>query len=89
MGLTTHILRLGIARTGGGRALEDHLPPHQKWLAARLKKQAGGWSVSELEDALLGLRRADRLLKSSTLRDEHILQEWLLNRMARERAGAR
>jgi DNA polymerase-3 subunit delta len=87
IGLTTHLLRLGVARAGSARALDEFLPSHQKWLANRLKKQAVGWSVGELEDALLGLRRADRLLKSSGLGDEHILEEWLLNRMAWEGAG--
>jgi DNA polymerase-3 subunit delta len=87
IGLTTHLLRLGVARAGSVRALDEFLPSHQKWLAARLKKQAVGWSVGELEDALLGLRRADRLLKSSGLGDEHILEEWLLNRMAWDEAG--
>jgi hypothetical protein len=35
--------------------------------------------VEELENALLGLRRVDRLLKSSALPDQRILEEWLLS----------
>jgi DNA polymerase-3 subunit delta len=86
IGLATHLLRLGVARTETGRVLENSLPPHQKWLASRLRNQAANWTVDDLEDALLGLRRADRLLKSSNLGEEHILEEWLLRLMARERA---
>jgi len=88
IGLATHLLRLGAAVTGGKRALETILPPHQRWLAPRLLQQARGWPVGELEEALVGLRRADRLLKSSGLSERHILEEWLLGLMAREGARA-
>jgi DNA polymerase III subunit delta len=87
IGLANHLLRLGVAVTGGKRALEAILPPHQRWLAPRLLQQARGWSVEELEEALLGLRRADRLLKSSGLSDRHVMEEWMLGLMARD--GAR
>ena len=88
IGLATHLLRLGVARTAAGRTLEGFLPPHQQWLAPRLKEQASNWTVEDLEDALLGLRRADRLLKSSNLGEDHILEGWLLTLMARESVGA-
>ena len=88
IGLATHLLRLGVAVSGGKRGLESLLPPHQRWLAPRLLQQARSWSVEELEEALLGLRRADRLLKSSGLSDRHVLEEWLLGLMAREGARA-
>ena len=87
IGLANHLLRLGVARTGAGRALESMLPPHQKWLASRLKEQASKWTVEDLNDALLGLRRVDRLLKSSGLGEERILEEWLLTMMARRSGG--
>ena len=87
IGLATHLLRLGTAVVGGKKALDDLLPPHQRWLAPRLLQQARGWSAQELEEALLGLRRADRLLKSSGLSDRYILEEWILGLMAR--AGAK
>jgi DNA polymerase-3 subunit delta len=84
MGIATHLLRLGIARSGGQRALEEALPPHQKWLSRRLIKQANNWSLAALQGALKSLRRVDRILKSSPLPEEHVLEEWLLNLMAGE-----
>jgi DNA polymerase III delta subunit len=88
IGLSTHLLRLGVAVAGGKRALEALLPPHQRWLAPRLLQQARGWSAKELGEALLGLRRADRLLKSSGLSDRHVMEEWILGLMARDGARA-
>ena len=87
MGLAEHLMRVALARTGGSAALDSALPPHRKWLVPRLNKQAKAWSPEELEEAILGLRRVDRLLKSSSLSDEHILEEWILSLMAREGAG--
>jgi DNA polymerase III delta subunit len=84
IGLATHLIRVALARTGGAGALESALPPNQKWLVPRLLQQAKGWTGEELEEALLGLRRVDRLLKSSSLSDDHVLEEWLLGMMARE-----
>lgn len=83
-GLASHLIRLGVARTGGPGALETVLPPRQKWLVRRLLPQAKRWSVEELQDALLGLRRVDRLMKSSQLPQEHLLEEWFLTLMARD-----
>jgi len=87
IGLAGHLIRVALAGTGGSAALESVLPRHQKWLVPRLIQQAKAWSLEELEDAILGLRRVDRLLKSSSLSDEHILEEWLLGLMARGRVG--
>jgi DNA polymerase-3 subunit delta len=87
IGLASHLIRVALARAGGSAALESALPPRQKWLAPRLMKQAKRWTQEELEGAILGLRRVDRLLKSSTLPDEHVLEEWLLSLMARGQAG--
>ncbi len=88
IGLTTHLLRLGVAATGGKRALESLLPPHQRWLAPRLLQQARGWTAHELDAALLNLRRADQLLKSSGLSERHIMEEWILGLMVREEVRA-
>ena len=87
IGLAGHLIRVALARAGGSVALESALPPHQKWLVPRLIKQSKAWSLEELEEAILGLRRVDRILKSSTLSDERILEEWILGLMARERVG--
>jgi len=84
MGLATHLLRLGLARSGGRSALEDSLPFHQKWLSPRLLNQARGWSVEELADALKGLKRVDRILKSSSNLEEQVLEEWLLGLILRK-----
>lgn len=83
IGLTTHFLRLGIAAEEGTGALQAALPPHQRWLAKRVVAQARGWRPVEIDAALEGLLRADRLLKSSPLSDVHLLEEWLLTLMAR------
>ncbi|MDX1646147.1 MAG: DNA polymerase III subunit delta [Longimicrobiales bacterium] len=78
IGLTTHLLRLGIAVEQGVRGLEEALPRHQKWLAKRVAQQARGWSIEEIDEALAGLRDVDRLLKASPHTDEHFLETWLL-----------
>jgi DNA polymerase III subunit delta len=78
IGLGTQFLRLGIAAAGGERALGSALPPHQRWLAARIAKQARQWNATSVEDAVDDLLRADRLLKSSSLDDRQILEELLL-----------
>lgn len=78
IGLGTHLLRLGIAAAGGERALADALPPHQRWLARRLVKQARRWTSAEIDDALDDLLRADRLLKSTGLSDIQVMEELLL-----------
>jgi DNA polymerase-3 subunit delta len=78
IGLSTHLLRLGIAVERGGAALEAVLPVHQRWLARRLRDQARRWAGHELDFALAGLRDVDRLLKASPHTDEHFLEAWLL-----------
>lgn len=78
IGLGTQFLRLGIAAAGGERALGSALPPHQRWLASRIAKQARRWDAGSVEDAVDDLLRADRLLKSSSLNDRQILEELLL-----------
>ena len=86
-GLTTHLIRVALALSGGATAVESALPFKQKWLAPRLLEQAKRWRLEELEKAILGLRRVDRLLKSGTLTDGRILEEWILGLMALEWAG--
>jgi DNA polymerase-3 subunit delta len=78
IGLGSHFLRLAMAAFGGQRALEANLPPHQRWLAERLSRQAKRWTPVDLEAALDDLLRADRLLKSTSLNERQILEELLL-----------
>ena len=87
IGLTTHFLRLGIAAEEGPGALDAALPPHQRWLARRLVAQAKRWRPVEIDAALEGLLRVDRLLKASSLSDEHLMEEWLLGLLARRVAA--
>ncbi|MFN0009492.1 MAG: DNA polymerase III subunit delta [Planctomycetota bacterium] len=87
IGLATHLLRLAICVEQGPRGLEEALPPHQRWLAKRMKDQARKWSMSEIDGALRGLVDLDRLLKSSPHTEEHFLETWLLaQRVAAEAA---
>jgi DNA polymerase-3 subunit delta len=88
IGVSAHLLRLGVLLTGGVSALESALPPHQRWLAKRLQSQARRWSVPELEDAILGLRRADQMLKASSFGGDHVIEEWLLTRIVTARSAA-
>jgi DNA polymerase-3 subunit delta len=85
-GLSTHLLRLAVALHGGKNALERALTPRQSWLSKRLLPQARGWPAAELETALVDLLRVDRLLKSTQLSQQGLLEGWLLERMA---AGSR
>ena len=80
-GLTTHFLRLGLAAEGGRRQLASALS-RQSWLVDRIVRQSRRWSAAEIEAALEGLIRLDRLLKASAHSDVHYLEEWLLARKA-------
>ncbi len=88
VGLSTHLLRIGLAVESGPQALEEVLPPHQRWLSRSIGAQASEWTAHAIRSALLGLLRVDRLLKASSLSDEHHLEEWLLTLMAREDVAA-
>lgn len=88
IGLGTHLLRLGIAVAGGERALQQALPPNQRWLARRLPRQARGWTTATIDAALDDLLRADRLLKSAPLTDRRILEELLLRFQGRAARAA-
>ena len=82
---------VGVARTGGKEEvapLLGNMPPSRRdWVAGKIVEQARAWSVTQLEEATLGLRRADRLLKSSSLAEDLVLEEWLLGLMAQEGGG--
>ncbi len=78
IGLTSQLLRIGIALEQGARGLESALPKHQKWLAKRVAGQARGWTLPAVDHALAGLLDVDRLLKASPHTDEHFLECWLL-----------
>jgi len=86
-GLTTQFLRMGIVAEHGGAALEAILPQKQGFLAKRLVAQARHWRPAEIDAALAGLLRADRLLKASPISAEHLLEEWLLTLLARKAAA--
>jgi DNA polymerase III delta subunit len=78
VGLSTHLLRIGLVVEGGAASLESLLPPRQKWLTRQIVSQAKGWSHGAVCSALVNLLRVDLLLKASTLSDQHHLEEWLL-----------
>ncbi len=82
IGLATHLLRIGVLVEQGFGALQSALPPPQRGFAGKFRSQGSKWTGAEVEAALLGLRRVDRLLKSSGLSDEHRLEEWLLVHLA-------
>jgi DNA polymerase-3 subunit delta len=87
IGLSTHFLRMGVVSELGPSALQASLPPHQRWLADKIPAQAKRWRPAEIDAALEGLLRADRLLKASSISDHHLLEEWLLTLMTRRAAA--
>lgn len=87
IGLTTHLLRLGVAVDQGIRGLEAALPVHQRWLAKRMRDQAKKWTMSEIDHALSGLLETDRLLKASPHTDEHFLETWILGQQVLSEAA--
>ena len=84
--LATHLLRVALGLTGGAEGVKEILPQHQQFLVPRLLEQAREWSLEDMDHAILGLRRVDRILKSSTVPAEHVMEEWLLGMMARQGA---
>lgn len=89
IGLATHLLRLGVLASDGQQALARVLHARFKsWLPRKLMPQARRWTSGELEQALEGLLRVDRLLKSSSFSDRHLLEEWLLEERLREEGAA-
>ena len=88
IGLTTQMLRIGVAVEGGQRALESALPPYQRFLSRRLMGQARRWTREDVAKAVRGLRRLDQLLKASSLPGEVLMEEWLLGLMVRGQESA-
>ena len=87
IGLSTHFLRMGVVSELGPATLGAVLPPHQRWLADKIPAQARRWRPAEIDAALEGLLRADRLCKASPISDQHLLEEWLLTLLARRAAA--
>jgi DNA polymerase III subunit delta len=77
IGITSHLLRLGLVVDGGRQALERQLG-NQAWLANRLAPQGRKWTAAQIDQALADALRADRLLKSASLGDRQVLEEFLL-----------
>ncbi len=88
IGLTTQLLRIGIAVEGGVRAISAALPPYQRFLARRIAAQARLWTSADVAEAIRGLRRLDRLLKASAISDEVLVEEWLLACRVRWRSAS-
>lgn len=86
--LSVHLLRLGVAVEGGARALQEVLPPWQRFAARKLVSQARLWNRAELVNAIRGLRRLDQLLKASAIDDEVLVEEWLHGLVVRRRDSA-
>lgn len=87
VGLSTQLLRIGVAAEGGLPAVQAALPPFQRFLARRIVSQARRWTRAELADAVRGLRRLDRLLKASAIPGAVLLEGWLLGLTVRGRRG--
>ncbi|MCI0435402.1 MAG: DNA polymerase III subunit delta [Gemmatimonadetes bacterium] len=87
IGLGAQLLRLGIALSGGQRALAAILPQNQQWLSRRLMTQARQWNARTIDAALEDLARADRLLKSASLDARQVMDELLLRFEARRSAA--
>jgi DNA polymerase-3 subunit delta len=88
IGMTSQILRIGIAAAGGKSAIEKQLKPYQRWLSGRILTQSRGWTVGDVDTALLELLRTDRLLKSASLTDRQAMDELIL-RLEDHRASRR
>lgn len=89
IGLSTQLLRIGVAIEGGVPALQAALPPYQRFLARRIVAQARRWTRAELAGAVRGLRRLDQLLKASAISGEVLMEEWLLGLRVRGRGVRR
>ena len=88
IGLSTQLLRIGVAVEGGAPALHAVLPPYQRFLARRILGRARRWTRADLAEAVRGLRRLDQLLKASAISDEVLVEEWLQGLAVRRRGSA-
>lgn len=77
IGLSSMMLRIGVAVEGGAPALSKALPPYQRFLARRIAGQAQRWKSAEVARAVRGLRRLDQLLKASSISGGVLMEEWL------------
>jgi|TARA_B100001750_G_scaffold206934_2_gene184901 DNA polymerase-3 subunit delta len=87
IGLTSHLLRVGVALEQGVTGLESVLPVHQKWLVRRLGGQAKKWTIMQIDYAIRGLGDVDRLLKASPHSDEHFIETWIMGQCVYEEAA--
>ncbi len=78
IGMSSHLLKLGLASSGGDEGLQRVLRGNQRWLGQRLGPQARKWSPTSIDRALTDLLRTDRLLKSASLSDRQAMEELLL-----------
>ncbi len=88
IGLSSTLLRIGVAMEGGAAALQKTLPPYQRFLTRRIVGQARRWTRTDLARAVRGLCRLDQLLKASGIADEVLVEEWLLGLQVRRRGSA-
>ncbi len=78
IGISSHLLRLGLLVGGGREGFDRNVPPRQRWLVNRLQPQAARWTMEGIDEAISELLRADRLLKSASLTDRQAIEELLL-----------
>lgn len=89
IGLSSQMLRIGVAVEGGAPALNRVLPPYQRFMARRVLGQARHWNPADMARAVRGLCRLDQLLKASAVSGGVLVEEWLWSLRPRERrAGA-
>lgn len=81
-------LRMGVVLEAGPKALEGSLPRNQRWLVRKISAQARRWTPEEIARGLEGLLRADRLMKSSSISHQGVVEEWLLARRAASESAA-
>lgn len=78
IGISSQIMRVGLAIAGGSEALERELKGFQRRLAGRISATARLWTPGEVELAVEELLRTDRLLKSASMTDRQAIEELVL-----------
>ncbi len=91
VGLSTQLLRIGVALEGGAAALNGALPAYQRFLAQRIMGQSRAWTRAEVAEAVRGLAALDWRLKTGSTPGDVQMEAWLwgLARTGRARSGAR